>query len=79
MSNTRVAPIQSKVVDSLMRMVKHSRDTGSTDANLVIVGQDGRPTSLLCHVRHFDDAGTANRNFRMSEPTPMNHMIESVV
>ena len=61
-SNTGMAPVQSKVVESLVRNVKHSWNTGSTDFDLVTIGKDGRPTSLLGQDHHFAGAGTANRN-----------------
>ena len=51
-----VASLQKKCLVSLTNNVSYSRHLGGEDAELVKIGADGRPTSLLGHGHHFRDA-----------------------
>jgi len=72
-----IASLQGKNLNNLTDTVRYSRvNERSTDAELVRIGADGRPSSLLGHGHHFADAPHNRRSDENG--TPMDAMIESV-
>ena len=77
-NDTAVTSVQSKTLISLTKSVRNSHKLGGADSELVEIGDDGRPTSLLGHGYHFADAPVdRRRDSCASQKTPMYYMLES--